>query len=93
MYYVYILTNKNKTTLYVGVTNDLVRRVYEHKNELVAGFTKRYNVCNLVYYEEFSDINYAISREKQLESKTRNKKETLINDFNLQRKDLYYEII
>ncbi len=68
MYYVYILTNKNKTTLYVGVTNDLVRRVYEHKNELVAGFTKRYNVCNLVYYEEFSDINYAISREKQLES-------------------------
>ena len=93
MYYVYILTNKNKTTLYVGVTNDLVRRVYEHKNEFVEGFTKRYNVCDLVYYEEFSDINYAITREKQLKSKTRNKKEMLINAFNPSWKDLYYEIV
>ena len=83
-YYVYILTNKTHSTLYIGVTNNIVRRLYEHKNGLVEGFTKRYNVHKLIYLEETSDVNSAISREKQLKGWTRNKKETLINSINPQ---------
>lgn len=67
-YYVYILTSKENTALYVGVTNDLRRRLIEHKNELADGFTKRYHLHKLVYYEEYSEINDAISREKQLKA-------------------------
>ena len=65
-YFVYILTNINNTVLYIGVTNDLKRRVYEHGNKMVEGFTMRYNVTKLIYYEHFSNIEDAIRREKQL---------------------------
>ncbi len=78
MYYIYILTNKNKKVLYIGVTNDLYRRVSEHKNREREGFTKRYCVDKLIYYETFSDIMDAISREKQLKAWRREKKEVLI---------------
>ena len=81
-YYVYILTNKLNTTLYIGVTNDIERRLYEHRNGLVDGFTKKYHLCKLIFLEECSDINVAISREKQLKGWTRKKKEDLINQTN-----------
>ena len=87
-YYVYILSNKNNRVLYIGVTNDLRRRVYEHKNKLIKGFTSRYNVDKLVHYESTTDINSAIEREKQLKSWSRAKKEELINKNNPQREDL-----
>ena len=65
-YYVYILTNHNDKVMYIGVTNDLARRIQEHKSELIEGFTKRYHVHKLVYYEQCTDVNAAIAREKQL---------------------------
>ena len=77
-YYVYILSNWNNNVLYVGVTNDLARRVYEHKNHLVEGFTSKYNVTKIVYYEVTDDIKAAIAREKQLKNWNRSKKEKLI---------------
>lgn len=80
--YVYILTNKNKTTLYIGVTNNLQRRLLEHKEEIGSKFTKRYSVHYLVYYEKFEDINFAISREKQLKKWNRSKKDKLIESVN-----------
>ena len=73
-YYIYILTNKNKTVLYVGVTNNLVRRIGEHKSKLNDGFTKRYNVTKPVYYEVFNNPADAIKREKQLKTGSRKKK-------------------
>ena len=82
MYYVYIATNKTKSVLYVGVTNNLQRRIFEHKNKLLDGFTKRYHVDLLVYYEEYSDVNKAILREKSIKNLVRRKKETLINSIN-----------
>ena len=82
MYYVYITTNKTKSVLYVGVTNDLRRRIFEHKNKLLDGFTKRYNVNTLVYYEEYSNVNEAILREKSIKNLVRRKKEILINSIN-----------
>lgn len=81
-YYVYILSNWNNNVLYVGVTNDLARRVYEHKNHLVEGFTSKYNVTKLVYYEVTDDIKAAIAREKQLKNWNRTKKEKLIETLN-----------
>ena len=78
MYYTYILTNKNNTVLYIGVTNDLKRRLYEHQEELLEGFTKRYHLHKLVYYEEYGDIMQAIAREKQLKGFLRKKKIALI---------------
>ena len=78
MYYVYILTTKNDTTLYIGVTNNLQKRLYEHKSEQINGFTKKYNIHKLIYFEQYSDINAAISREKQLKRWKRSKKELLI---------------
>ena len=81
-YYVYILTNSYNTVLYVGVTNNLVRRIYEHKNKLVDGFTKKYNLNKLVYFEETTDINSAILREKQLKYYKRCKKIALIEKVN-----------
>jgi len=78
-YYVYLITNKNNSTIYTGVTNDLVRRIYEHKHRLADGFTKRYNVDKLVYYETTEDVESAISREKQLKAGSRQKKIDLIN--------------
>ena len=80
-YYVYILTNASRT-LYVGVTNNLERRMYEHKNKLVAGFTEKYNVTWLAHYEETPSIESAIAREKQIKSWRRSKKVALIESAN-----------
>ncbi len=80
--YIYIVTNKNNTTLYTGVTTDLTRRIYEHKNHIIDGFSKRYNLNKLVYYEEFINIQDAIEREKQIKAGSRKKKEDLINSIN-----------
>ncbi|MDQ3928255.1 MAG: GIY-YIG nuclease family protein [Chloroflexota bacterium] len=80
-YFVYIMTNRNRT-LYVGVTNNLERRVYEHKNKLIKGFTERYNLNELVYYAETEDIREAIAREKQLKGWVRAKKVALIEEDN-----------
>ena len=88
MYYVYILTNFNNKVLYIGVTNDLNRRIYEHKNKLIEGFTKKYNVNKLVYYEEYKDVNEAISREKQLKGWKRQKKDKIVEAVNPQWVDL-----
>ena len=82
MYYVYILANWNDSVLYIGVTNDLERRLYEHKNHLAEGFTKRYNVEKLVYFESTSDVRSAIEREKQLKGWTRAKKKALVSKQN-----------
>lgn len=87
-YYVYILTNKNNTTLYIGVTNNIQRRLYEHKNEKIDGFSKKYHLHKLIYLEETNSIIDAISREKQLKGWNRQKKENLINQLNPSWKDL-----
>lgn len=92
-YYIYIMTNKYDKVLYVGVTNDLVRRVYEHKNKFLKGFTSRYNVTKLIYFEDYEDINQAIDREKQIKGWLRRKKIELIEEFNPEYKDLYNEIL
>ena len=89
-YYVYIMTNKSRT-LYTGVTNNLVRRVYEHKNKLIPGFTSKYNIRFLVYYEATSSIQSAIEREKQIKGWLRAKKVALINSMNPEWKDLSEE--
>jgi len=86
-YYVYIMTNRSKT-LYTGVTNNLIRRVYEHKNKMIDGFTKKYNLTNLVYFEETGDILSAITREKQIKGWLRKKKIVLIESVNPEREDL-----
>ena len=91
--YVYIITNKNNSVLYVGVTSDLVRRVYQHKNKLVDGFSKRYNLDKLVYYEFSENIETAIQREKQLKNWHRGWKINLINEKNPNWDDLYETII
>lgn len=78
-YYIYILTNKRKTVLYVGVSDNLVKRVWQHKNKVVKGFTEKYNIDKLVYYEIFENPEEAIKREKQLKGGSRNDKVTLIN--------------
>jgi putative endonuclease len=87
-YYIYLLTNANLTVLYTGVTNDLARRVAEHKAGTHDGFTKQYNVCKLVYFETYPDINAAIAREKQLKAGSRAKKLALINADNPAWKEL-----
>ena len=91
-YYVCIMTNKRNTVLYTGVTNDLERRVYEHKAKLVEGFTKKYNVTKLVYYDIFEDPRNAILREKQIKGGSRQKKIDLINGMNREWRDLYEEL-
>ncbi len=90
--YIYILTNKNNTVLYTGVTSDLKRRVYEHKQKFVKSFTSKYNVDKLVYYEAFDDIYNAITREKQIKAGSRQKKIDLINSTNESWADLYDKI-
>ncbi len=82
------MTNKTHRVLYTGVTNDLIRRTYQHMHELIEGFTKRYKVKKLVYFEAFEDIINAISREKQIKSWSRSKKLELINKTNPEWKDL-----
>lgn len=91
--YVYIMTNKANTTLYVGVTSDIVRRVYEHKNSLVDSFTKKYNLKKLVYFEIFDFIENAIEREKQLKGGNRANKIMLVESMNPNWRDLYDEIL
>lgn len=91
-YYTYILTNKYNRVLYIGVTSSLKRRIYEHKGHFKKGFTQRYNVDKLVYYELFSKPLEAIKREKTLKNLLRSKKEALINKFNLGWKDLYEDV-
>ena len=88
--YVYIMTNKSKT-LYVGVTNNLQRRVYEHKNKTIQGFTSKYNITKVVYFEVFNDIESAIKREKQIKGWLRKKKIELIESMNLDWNDLSEE--
>ena len=92
-YYVYILTSKRNGTLYTGVTSDLIRRVFEHKNDLIDGFTNKYQVHKLVHYEIFSDINEAIAREKQIKSWQRSWKKNLIEKVNPRWIDLYDDLM
>ncbi|OHA56624.1 MAG: GIY-YIG nuclease [Candidatus Veblenbacteria bacterium RIFOXYC2_FULL_42_11] len=91
-YYIYILASKKNGTLYIGITNDLTRRVYEHKTDAVEGFTKRYAVHTLVYYEQTSDPVAAITREKQLKKWRRIWKVALIEEKNPGWRDLYEEL-
>lgn len=91
--YVYMMANKTNTTLYIGVTNNLARRIYEHKEKLVPGFTQKYNLTKLVYFEVFEDINSAISREKALKNLVRRKKDLLIEKDNPNWDDLYTQIV
>ena len=92
-YYVYILAGKRNGTLYVGVTSDLVRRVFEHRNNLVDGFTKKYGVHSLVYYEETDSIDSAIAREKQLKKWSRAWKIRLVEKVNPVWRDLYPDLL
>jgi len=87
-YYVYLLTNWNNKVMYVGVTSDLVRRVHEHKNKLVAGFTNKYNVSKLVYFEETRDVISALAREKEIKKWRREKKNKLVLCVNPEWNDL-----
>lgn len=87
--YVYLLSNTHNNVLYTGVTSNLIRRVYEHKNKMRPGFTKKYNVDKLVYYEMCSDILVAIAREKQIKGWSRAKKNDLVNTLNIEWADLY----
>ena len=89
IYYVYILTSLHNKVLYTGVTNNLKRRVYEHKNKLVEGFTKRYNVDKLVYFERYTDVRAALNREKEIKGWLRVKKQALIETENPNWEDLY----
>jgi putative endonuclease len=89
-YYTYIMANRYNNVLYIGVTNDLKRRAYEHKGNEVKGFTAKYKVNKLVYFEAFEDINDAISREKQIKSGSRKKKLKLVDGFNEEWIDLSY---
>ena len=90
-YHVYIMTNPKNTVLYTGITNNLTRRVYEHKNKMVKGFTKKYNLIKLVYFEESLDAYSAIAREKQIKAGSRKKKVDLVNSMNPEWKDLSVE--
>ena len=89
---IYIMTNKNNYVLYTGVTSNLFKRVAEHKDKVVAGFTSSYNVSKLVYYEEHETIEEAIAREKQIKGGSRQKKIDLINNLNPEWRDLYADI-
>jgi putative endonuclease len=91
-YYVYIMTNKNNGVLYTGVTNDLMRRVEEHRTNSGVGFTGRYRVTKLLYYETFGEITLAIAREKQIKGGSRHKKMDLVNILNPEWRDLYNDI-
>lgn len=87
-YYVYILSNWNNTVLYVGVTNDLARRIFEHKNRVLIGFTQKYNLNKLVYYQETGDVVSAITREKEIKKWRRDKKADLVSSINPEWRDL-----
>ena len=87
-YFIYLLTNWNNKVMYVGVTNNMERRVYEHKNKLVEGFTKKYNVNKLVYFEDTNDVMAALTREKEIKKWRREKKDALVNTLNPEWRDL-----
>jgi len=91
-YYVYMLASQGNGTLYIGVTSNLIKRVYEHKNNLVGGFTQKYDVHRLVYFETKDDINSAIRREKQIKKWNRNWKIELIEKNNPDWRDLYFDL-
>jgi len=91
LYYIYMLTNWNNKVLYTGVTNNLERRLYQHKNKLVKGFTEKYNVNKLVYFDCTTDVKVDIAREKEIKGWTRQKKNELIQSVNPEWKDLSYE--
>lgn len=91
-YYVYIMASKKNGTLYIGITNDLIRRVYEHRNDLIDGFTRRYGIHKLIYFEQTDDVLSAIQREKQLKKWHRKWKVDLIEQENPEWRDLYDEI-
>ena len=90
-YYVYLVTNWNHRVIYVGVTNDLARRLYEHQNKLIKGFTEKYNVNKLVYFEETTDVRRALEREKEIKKWRREKKDALVLSVNPEWKDLSNE--
>jgi len=90
--YAYMVTNRTNRVIYTGVTSDLPKRIYEHKEKIIEGFTKKYNVTKLVYYEVFEDIEDAIAREKQIKAGPRRKKLDLIKAMNPEFKDLYEEL-
>ena len=92
-YFIYILASKRNGTLYIGVTNDLIRRIYEHKNDFIEGFTKKYQVHRLVYYEQTESIETAINREKQLKKWRREWKINLIENMNPTWEDLYEKLL
>lgn len=92
-YFVYILTTKFNKIFYTGVTNNLTRRIYEHKNKLVAEFTSKYNISKLVYYEEYNDVRIAIERERQIKDFRVGKKRAIIANTNPLLRDLYGDII
>ncbi len=92
-YFVYIATNKANTVLYTGVTNNLIKRCYQHKTKTLAGFTAKYNVSKIVYFEESNEILEALKREKQIKAGSRQKKIDLINQLNPTWKDLYEDLI
>jgi putative endonuclease len=92
-YFVYILANRWNLVLYTGITSDLVRRVFEHREKLVEGFTRKYNVYKLIYYEVYTDVMEAIAREKQIKGYSRKKKAALIEKTNSKWNDLYDEIV
>ena len=92
-YYVYIMTNRYNTVLYTGVTSNLVRRISQHKDKTVKGFTAKYNIQKLVYFERSTDINAAISREKQIKAGSRARKIALIQDMNPKLKDLWETLL
>ena len=87
-YYTYILTNWNNKVIYIGMTNDLARRLYEHKHHVADGFTSKYNINKLVYYESTTDVKASIAREKQLKGWTRTKKNALVETMNPTWRDL-----
>jgi putative endonuclease len=91
-FFVYIMTNRLRTTIYIGMTNDLQRRVWEHQNGEIEGFTKQYRLTLLVYYEAFPEARAAIAREKQLKNWRRTKKDALINTMNPEWRDLSQEL-
>ncbi len=92
-YYVYLLASKRNGTLYTGVTNNLIRRIYEHKNDMTEGFTKKYRIHRLVYYEEFNNVNDAITREKRMKKWKRSWKIELIKSVNSKWRGLYGELL
>ncbi len=92
-YYVYILASKKNGTLYIGITSDLIKRAWEHKQKIVQGFTEKYNIDKLVYYEEYNNAELAIQREKQLKKWNRSWKVRIIEEQNTEWKDLYCDII